>query len=128
DGLEILERDPTAEARLERALLGLHVAHATDVERAHRELRARPADRLRGDDAHRLADVDEVAAGQIAPVAPRTDAAQRLAGEDRADLHLLDAGLFHPAHARLVEDVALVADHLVGAGHVDVLERRATQQ
>ena len=42
---------------------------ATDVERAHRELGPRLADRLRGDDAHRFADVDEMATAEIAPVA-----------------------------------------------------------
>jgi hypothetical protein len=41
----------------------------TDVEGAHRELRARLADRLRGDDADRFADVDQAAAGQVAAVA-----------------------------------------------------------
>ena len=41
----------------------------TDVERAHRELRARLADRLRGDHAHRFADVHRHAAAQIAAVA-----------------------------------------------------------
>ena len=41
----------------------------TDVERAHRELRARLADRLSGDDADRLADVDPVAAREVAAVA-----------------------------------------------------------
>ena len=42
---------------------------ATDVERAHRELRARLADRLRGDDADRFADVHRHAAAEIATVA-----------------------------------------------------------
>jgi ketosteroid isomerase-like protein len=49
---------------------------ATDVERAHRELRARLADRLRGDDADGLADVDAVAAREVAAVAQRADAAR----------------------------------------------------
>ena len=47
------------------------LADATDVERTHRELRARLADRLRGDDADRLADVDHVPARQVAAVARR---------------------------------------------------------
>ena len=42
---------------------------AADVEGAHGELRARLADRLRRDDADRLAHVDGRAARQIAPVA-----------------------------------------------------------
>ena len=57
-------------ARLERALLDLAARRrAADVERPHRELRARLADRLARDDADRLADVDLVAAREIAPVA-----------------------------------------------------------
>ena len=46
-------------------------AGATDVERTHRELRARLADRLRGDDADRFADVDHAAAREVAAVALR---------------------------------------------------------
>ena len=61
------------------------------VERTHRELRAGLADRLRGDDADRFADLDHLAGGQVAAVAAAADAAPRLAGEHRADLHLLDA-------------------------------------
>ena len=72
-------------------LLGHARCRTADVERAHRELRARLADRLGGDDADRLADLDELAAGQIASVAAAADAAPRLAREHRADLHHLDA-------------------------------------
>src|SRR6185312_1749260 len=64
---------------------------AADVERAHRQLRARLADRLRGDDAHRLADVDEVATAEVAPVALGAEAIASLAGERRAHLDLVDA-------------------------------------
>ena len=64
------EADDALGARLERALLDLAARRrTTDVERAHRELRARLADRLGGDDADRLADVDHVAAREVAPVA-----------------------------------------------------------
>ena len=72
-------------------LLGADLTDAADVERTHRELRAGLADRLRGDDADRLADVDHVAAGQVAAVAQRADAAPGLAGEHRADLDAVDA-------------------------------------
>ena len=65
---------------------------AAGVEGAQRELRARFADRLRGDDADRLADVDLVAGREIAAVAHRADAVLRLAREHRADLHRRDAG------------------------------------
>ncbi len=81
-------------ARLERALLDLAARRrATDVERAHRELGARLADRLRRDDADGLADVDAVAAREVAAVAHRAHAATRLAREHRADDDLFDAGV-----------------------------------
>src|SRR5213075_495550 len=63
----------------------------TVVERPHGELRARLADRLRGDDADRLADVDEIAGGKVAAVALPADTAPWFAGENRADLDALDA-------------------------------------
>jgi hypothetical protein len=54
--------------RFEVRLL-VDLRRAADVEGAHGELRARLADRLRGDDADRFADVDRRAAGQVAAVA-----------------------------------------------------------
>ena len=70
DELRVAQADDAFGARLERALLDLAARRrATDVERAHRELGARLADRLRRDDADRLADVDAVAAREVAPVA-----------------------------------------------------------
>ena len=60
-------------ARLEERLLG-HLRGAADVEGAHGELGARLADRLGGDDAHRLADVHRRAARQVAAVAGAADA------------------------------------------------------
>jgi hypothetical protein len=50
------------------------------VEGPHGELRARLADRLGGDDADRLADIDRRAAGEVAPVAFGADAMLALAG------------------------------------------------
>ena len=54
---------------LDERLLGTALRRAADVEGPHGELGARLADRLRSDDADRLADVDGRAAGKIAPVA-----------------------------------------------------------
>ena len=64
---------------------------AADVEGAHRELRARLADRLRGDHADRLADVDQRAAAEVAAVALGAHALARVAGQRRAHLDLVDA-------------------------------------
>src|SRR5690606_5879970 len=47
---------------------------ATDVERAHRELRARLADRLRRDDADGLAAIHAMTASEVAAVTLRADA------------------------------------------------------
>ena len=91
--LQALEADRAGVARFERGLLGDARRRAADVERAHRQLRAGLADRLRGDDADRLAELDQLAGGEVAAVALRADAAARRAGQHRADLHLLDAGV-----------------------------------
>ena len=64
-----------------------HLRGAAHVEGAHGELGARLADRLRGDDADRLADIDRRAARQIAAVADRADARPDLAGQRRTDAH-----------------------------------------
>ena len=85
--------DVAVMARLDARLLGAALGGAADVEGAHGELGARLADRLGGDDAHRLADVDLRAARQIAAVALAADADLGVAGQHRADAHLLDAGL-----------------------------------
>ncbi len=52
-------------------------ADTTGVEGTHRQLRAGLTDRLGGDDADRLADVDELAGGQRTAVALRADADAR---------------------------------------------------
>src|SRR5690242_17152993 len=52
-------RDASLEQLLHagQALGDVHAGHTAGVERAHGQLRARLTDRLRGDDAHRLADL-----------------------------------------------------------------------
>ena len=69
----------------------LALDHAADVERPHRQLRARLADRLGGDDAHRHAFLDQRAGGQVHAVAQPADAQRRLAGHRAADQDLVDA-------------------------------------
>jgi hypothetical protein len=64
---------------------------ATDVERPHRELCTRFANRLRGDDAHRFADIHEMPAAEIAAVTRRAQSVSRIAGERRAHLDFIDA-------------------------------------
>ncbi len=111
------------DVRLLRATLG----GAADVEGTHGELGARLADRLRGDDAHRLADVDLRAAGQIAAVALAADADLGLAGQHRADTQLLDAGLVDLLDADFVDQLARLDDQVAVQRIDDVVERRAAE-
>ena len=92
------ERLALGVARLEqlfdaRQTLGdvVGAGHATGVEGAQRQLRARLADGLGGDDADRLAQLDHAAACQVFAVAHAADAEARFAGERRAHKGLLDA-------------------------------------
>src|SRR5205807_9557304 len=62
-----------------------------NVERAHRKLRARLADRLRRDYADGLADIDWPARGQVAAIAFYAAAASRFAGQHRSNAHALHA-------------------------------------
>ena len=120
-GLDVMEADHALVAHLDAAGRRRARGRAADVEGAHGELRARLADRLRGDDAHRLADGDRPAARQIAPVAVRAHAVARLAGDRRAHLDLVDAlGLEQP-HQLLIEQRAGRDQHLLGARLDDVL-------
>ncbi len=75
------------ECRFDARLLGATLGGAADVEGPHGKLRARLADRLSGDNAHRLADIDPSAARKIAAVAVATDTTFAFAGQHRADLH-----------------------------------------
>src|SRR5262252_297404 len=81
DRVEVVVFDVTARARLVRRLLGDLRRRAADVEGAHRQLRAGLADALGGDDADRLADVDDLPRGKVAAVALDAAASARFAGE-----------------------------------------------
>src|SRR6056297_3027490 len=98
-----------------------------DVERAHRELRARLADGLGGYHADRLADIDAVTARQVASVALRAHAVAGLAGDGRAHLDVVDGQLLEQLHAGLVQQGAGIQRHLVGAGDHDRLGHHPAQ-
>src|SRR5690606_14464922 len=87
----------------------------------------RLADRLGSDDANRLAEVDRGAAGKITPVAGAADAVAGLAGEDRADLHLLQLRRLDLLDVTLLDHLAGRNDHLVGRRIDDILGRRAPE-
>ena len=72
--VQVLDLDGRVEGRLDARLLGAALGRAADVEGAHGELGARLADRLGGDDADRLAHVDDGAAREVAAVALDADA------------------------------------------------------
>ena len=90
---------------------------AADVERPERELRAGLADRLRGDDADGLAQIDHPTGRQVPPIALRADPAQGLALQDRADHDLLDP-------ARFLDRLGDRLGDLLGRAHQDVARRR----
>src|SRR5438309_1549876 len=89
----MLMRGCASASRLSLIDLRARGGRAADVEGAHGQLRAGLADRLRGDDADRLTDVHLPPASEVATVALDADSPPGLAGEDRADLHLLQARL-----------------------------------
>src|SRR5262249_25243815 len=119
--------DRAVMARLDVGLLGAALCRAADVESAHGELGARLADRLGGDDADRLADIDRGAARQVAAIALAADADLGVAGQHRADAHLLDPGLLDLLDLDLVDQLTGLANQ--GADHRidDVVERRAAE-
>ena len=90
------------------------------VERPHRQLRAGLADRLRGDDAHRLADLDHLARGEHAAVAEPADAALGLAGQHRPDLDPLDPRLLDGRGQILADFLADAEDLHLGQRIEDV--------
>src|SRR3954452_10047111 len=93
----------------------------TGVEGPHRELRAGLTDRLGGDDADRLAGVDELAGRERTAVAERTDADLAVAGEHAAHPHLVHAGVDQLGDEHVAEDGAGLGQRLLalddGLGH-----------
>ena len=90
--------------------------HTTGVEGPHRQLGAGLTDRLGGDDADGLAELDRLAGRERTAVAHRTDAELGVAREHRAHTHPVD---------RLV---VAQRDHLVVADDRVALEDRAVAQ
>ena len=96
-----------------------HVVHrrrtrsrTTDVERTHGQLGTRLTDRLRGDHAHGLTHVDQMATGQIAAVAELAHAMRGFAGDRRTHLDDLHAGLVELLDQGLVEQGVAGDDRL----------------
>ena len=125
DDLHALEPHRARVPRFERRLLADARRGAADVERPHRELRARLADRLRRDDADRLAELDHLPGRQVSAVAACAHAAARRARQHRADLHLLDAGVLNRRRLVFGDLLVDVDEHLARERVGDPLERDA---
>src|SRR5262249_28573438 len=82
DGSQIIELHRTVVLRLDDRLLECLAGCAADVERAHRQLRPRFANGLRGDDADGFAKLHKIAGGQVPTVAHRAYTSAALACED----------------------------------------------
>src|SRR4051812_958982 len=99
------------------------------VERTQGQLRARLADRLGGDDAHRVADRHELAGGHRHAVAALADTRVGLALQHRANRHLervLAQQLADLGHLGSRDQLVLVEDPL--AVERDVLRREPARQ
>src|SRR6185437_5159719 len=123
-GRQVDELDEALALGLLPRLLADAAGGAADVEGAHGQLGAGLADGLGGDDADRLAHLDQLAAGQVAPVAGDADTALGLAGEHAADEHALDAGALD-AVGQILGDFLVHVHDGVAFVVADALERNA---
>ena len=94
------------------------------MEGTHGELRSRFADGLSRDHAGSLAEFDQAPGSQIASVTHDANAALRLAGEHRANLHPLDTGSLNRAR-QIFGDLLVDVDHDLAFVVFDFLERHA---
>src|SRR5271168_1545358 len=127
DGVDAMQAHHAFVANFQRGLLGAPAGGAADVEGTHRELRARLANRLRGNDSDRLAQVDEVAAAEIASVTFHAHALARLAGKHGANLDSLDARIFDALDLVLIDHLVGLHQHFVGERVTDVFEGDAAE-
>src|SRR5207302_1100858 len=96
-----------------QALRDVGSRDATGVEGPHGQLGPRLTDRLGGDDADGLANLDQLAGGQVASVAQAADAFAGLAGQHRAHLDLGHARLDQVARLDVVDLGALLHQGLL---------------
>ena len=95
---------------------------------AHRELRTRLADGLRGDDAHRGTDVHRTPRGEVPTVALLAHAVLALAGEQRTQSDLLEAGGHETLEVVTTLDVATGGDEHLTVGRHDVVEHATADE
>src|SRR5207253_8127949 len=109
---------------LQAGLLGHAACGTTDVERTHCELRSRFTDGLRGNDADRFTDLDQLSSREVAAVAADAGAAPRFACQHRADFHALDTGRLNRA-GQVFRDLLVDFDDHFAFIILDLLERHA---
>src|SRR3989442_14929199 len=127
DGAQVVELHHACALRLVLGGLDDAAGRAADVERPHRQLRAGLADGLRGDDAHRLAQLGQAAGAEVAAVAEHADAALGVTGEAGADAHALEARVLDLLR-RLLDDLVVgLDDDLLRQGLADVFRGHPAQ-
>src|SRR5439155_1294724 len=99
-----------------QALRDVGAGAATGMERPHGQLRTGFADRLGGDDAKRLTDLDQLAGRQVAAVAQAAHTFARLAGEHRANFDLGNARLDQVARLDVADLGAFFDERLLRVG------------
>ena len=97
------------------------------MEGTHGELGARLTDRLGGDNAHGLTNINHRAARKIATVADSANAFLGLAGQHRADLDVFDAGRLDSQHRGFIDQTGARHQHLV-ANRIEDIDRGGTPE
>ena len=120
DRVIVFELQHTGKRNFNRSLLGRLGSGTADVEGSHRQLRTRFTNGLRGNDADRFADVNRRTAGQIASIAGSADAVFGLAGQNRTDFDLFNAGLLDDFDVVFVNQLAFLNQNLAGFRMQDV--------
>src|SRR5438876_2547753 len=112
EGQAVTVLDDAFDFRLPHRLFGDPRRRAADVEGPQRQLRARLTDRLRGQNAHRFAEVHHVHRGEVAAVAHAAYTALGLAREHGADLHRLDPRILDGLRGLFDDELTRFDQHL----------------
>ena len=104
----------TGKRNFDRSLLGTFLRRTADMEGSHGQLRTRLTDRLRGNNAYRLSDVNRRASGQIAAIAGSANAVFGFAGQNRTDFNLFDTGCFNNLNVVFVNQFTFLDQNFAG--------------
>src|SRR5208337_4218750 len=121
-GLQIDETHGAVALGIEARLFRNSRRRTSDVEGTHGELRSRFANGLSRDHAGGLAQFNKASGSQITSVAHDANAAPRLAGKHRANLHPLDTGSLNRAR-QIFRDLVVDIDHNLAFIVLDLLQR-----